>query len=154
MKATSLCVIILILIVLAISCQQQPVENKQAAIDSLTNMINHLKPGLGEFMLQIKYHHDELGKAITTKDYERAAYEIDEMKETTDKIKQLNITNDKLQKPFAFFYEKYLESPLNILSDAASKKDDATLKTNFTGLTSNCNGCHRENNMAFMKIAE
>lgn len=154
MKATSLCVTMLILIVLAISCQQQPVDNKQSAIDSLTNAINHLKPGLGEFMLQIKYHHDELGKAITNKDYKRASYEIDEMKETTDKIKQLNITNDKLQKPFAFFYEKYLESPLNILADAASKKDDATLKTNFTGLTSNCNSCHHENNMAFMKIGE
>jgi hypothetical protein len=154
MKTISVCTISTILIVLAISCRQQPVDNKQVVIDSLTNMINHLKPGLGEFMLQIKYHHDELGKAITNKDYERASYEIDEMKETTDKIKQLNITNDKLQKPFAFFYEKYLESPLNILADAASKKDDATLKTNFTGLTSNCNSCHHENNMAFMKIGE
>jgi hypothetical protein len=154
MKTTSLCVIMLILIVLAIGCQQQSVDNKQAAIDSLTNMINHLKPGLGEFMLQIKYHHDELGKAITNKDYGRVAYEIDEMKETTDKIKQLNITNDKLQKPFSFFYEKYLESPLNILSDAASRKDEATLKTNFIGLTNNCNSCHHENNMTFMKIGE
>jgi hypothetical protein len=154
MKTIPVCTTSLVLIVLAISCQQQPVDNKQIVIDSLTTMIDHLKPGLGEFMLQIKYHHDELGKAITNKDYERAAYEIDEMKETTDKIKQLNITNDKLQKPFAFFYEKYLESPLNILADAASKKDDATLKTNFAGLTSNCNSCHHENNMAFMKIGE
>jgi cytochrome c556 len=154
MKIILVCVISLILIVLAISCQQQSVDNKQAAIDSLTNMTNHLKPGLGEFMLQIKYHHDELGKAITNKDYERAAYEIDELKETTGKIKQLNITNDKLQKPFSFFYEKYLESPLNILADAAAKKDNATLRTNFIGLTNNCNSCHRENNMAFMKIGE
>ncbi|HEX4374940.1 MAG TPA: hypothetical protein VHZ50_16670, partial [Puia sp.] len=99
MKTILVCVTSLILIVLAISCQQESVDNKQTAIDSLTNMINHLKPGLGEFMLQIKYHHDELGKAITNKDYERAAYEIDEVKETTDKIKQLSITNDKLQKP-------------------------------------------------------
>jgi hypothetical protein len=148
------CTTTLIILVSAISCGQQPVDNKQTAIDSLNNLINQLKPGLGEFMLQVKYHHDELGKAITSKDYLRAAYEIDEMKETTDKIKQLNITNDKLQKPFSFFYEKYLESPLNILTDAASKKDDATLKTNFIGLTSNCNSCHRENNMPFMKIGE
>jgi hypothetical protein len=154
MKTISVCAISVILIVLAISCQQQPVDNRQAAIDSLTNMINHLKPGLGEFMLQVKYHHDELGKAITNKDYERAAYEIDELRETTDKIRLLNITNDKLQKPFAFFYEKYLESPLNILAEAVSKKDDATLKTNFIGLTNNCNSCHHENNMAFMKIGE
>lgn len=153
MKIICAFAVTLIMIALAVSCQNQnPVDDKQAAIDSLTKMINHLKPGLGEFMLQIKYHHDEIGKAITNKDYARAAYEVDEIKETTEKIIQLNITNDKLQKPFAFFYEKYLESPLNILSDAALKEDDATLKTNFIGLTNNCNSCHHENNMAFMKI--
>jgi len=152
MKTIFACTTILILIVVGISCEQQTADNKQQAIDSLTVMINHLKPGLGEFMLQIKYHHDEIGKAITNKDYARAAYEIDEIKETTEKIMQLNITNDRLQKPFAFFYEKYLESALNVLSDAALKSDAATLKTNFIGLTNNCNSCHHENNMAFMKI--
>ena len=153
MKIICAFAVTLVILALILSCQnQKPVDDKQAAIDSLTKMTNHLKPGLGEFMLQIKYHHDEIGKAITNKDYARAAYEIDEIKETTEKIIQLNITNDKLQKPFAFFYDKYLESPLNILADAASKKDDATLKTNFIGLTNNCNSCHHENNMAFMKI--
>ena len=136
-----------------ISCSPQPAPDKsRAAIDSLNKIINQLKPGLGEFMLQIKYHHDSLGKAITNKDYERAAYEVDEIKETTEKIEQLNITNDKLQKPFAIFYDKYLQAPLNVLADAAAKKDDVSLKTNFISLTNNCNGCHHENNMAFMKI--
>src|SRR5580692_3763579 len=96
-----------------------------AVIDSLKTVVNNLKPGLGECMLQLKYHHDRLGEAIAAKDYERAAYEVDEMKETTEKIIQLNITNDKLQKPFAFFYEKYLQSPLAVLSDVAAKKDGA-----------------------------
>ena len=135
------------------SCNTQPpINNSQAAIDSLNKVISQLKPGLGEFMLQIKYHHDSLGKAIINKDYDRAAYEVDELKETTEKIQQLNITNDKLQKRFAIFYEKYLQTPLNVLSDAAAKKDDASLKTNFISLTNNCNSCHHENNMAFMKI--
>ncbi len=135
------------------SCNQQSAtDNKQAEIDSLKNITSKLKPGLGEFMLQIKYHHDSLGKAIAIKDYERTAYEIDEIKETAERIEQLNITNDKLQKPFAIFYEKYLQSPLQTLADAASKKDDAALKTNFISLTNNCNSCHHENNMAFMKI--
>jgi hypothetical protein len=134
-------------------CSTQPApDNNRAVIDSLSKAINQLKPGLGEFMLQIRYHHDSLGKSIINKDYERAAYEVDEIKETTEKIEQLNITNDKLQKPFAIFYEKYLQSPLNVLAEAASKKDDAALKTNFISLTNNCNSCHHENNMAFMKI--
>lgn len=136
-----------------LSCNTQPApDGNRSAIDSLNKIINQLKPGLGEFMLQIKYHHDSLGKAILEKDYERAAYEVDEIKETTEKIQQLNITNDKLQKPFSIFYDKYLQAPLNVLADAASKKDDAALKTNFISLTNNCNSCHHENNMAFMKI--
>ncbi len=129
-----------------------PANNEQAAIDSLHKIISQLKPGLGELMLQIKYHHDSLGYAINNKDYDRSAYEVDELKETTEKIQQLNITNDKLQKPFTIFYEKYLQTPLNVLAAAAAKKDDGSLKTNFISLTNNCNSCHHENNMAFMKI--
>jgi len=141
------------IIFIAVGCNQQPAtDNKQDEIDSLKNIVSKLKPGLGEFMLQIKYHHDSLGKAIANKDYERTAYEIDEIKETAERIEQLNITNDKLQKPFTIFYEKYLQSPLQTLADAAAKKDDSSLKTNFISLTNNCNSCHHENNMAFMKI--
>jgi len=138
---------------MAISCKEEKAaDNKQAQIDSLKTVIAQLKPGLGEFMLQIRYHHDSLGKAIINKNYERAAYEVDELKETAEKINQLNITNDKLQKPFELFYEKYLQSPLASLAEAAEKKDDIALKNNFTALTNNCNSCHHENNMAFMKI--
>jgi hypothetical protein len=149
-------------------CQQKPSDGERqgqsgsggnqamsadsAVIDSLKTLVNNLKPGLGECMIQLKYHHDRLGEAITARDYERAAYEVDEMKETTEKIIQLNITNDKLQKPFALFYEKYLQSPLGTLADAAAKKDGATLHVNFISLTGNCNSCHHENNMSFMKI--
>ncbi|MBS1973619.1 MAG: cytochrome c, partial [Bacteroidetes bacterium] len=75
-----------------------------------------------------------------------------EIKETAERIAQLNIANDKLTKPFSNFYDKYLQEPLQILAGAASKKDDAALKTNFISLTNNCNSCHHENNMAFMKI--
>src|SRR5580658_9036030 len=98
------------LLILVTDCQNQhPVDESRPAIDSLSNLVNLLKPGLGEFMIQIKYHHDELGKAITAKDFERVAYEVDEINEITDKLKQSLITNEKLRKPFSFFYDKYLE---------------------------------------------
>ncbi|MBS1947004.1 MAG: hypothetical protein JST47_04480 [Bacteroidetes bacterium] len=153
MKLILSCSICIALIAALAGCKQQAIaDNKQLPIDSLIALVNHLKPGLGEFMLQIKYHHDSLGAAIAKKDYDRAAYEIDEIKETAERIAQLNIANDKLTKPFSNFYDKYLQEPLQILAGAASKKDDAALKTNFISLTNNCNSCHHENNMAFMKI--
>ncbi|HTS45867.1 MAG TPA: hypothetical protein VMH01_15815 [Puia sp.] len=153
MKVLFISISIILLLTTFTACEQQTIpNNNQASIDSLKKMIEQLKPGLGEYMIQIKYHHDELAKAIAAKDYARAAYEIDEIKETTEKIQQLNITNDKLQQPFAFFYDKYLKAPLDILAAAAAKKDDATLRTNLVSLTNNCNSCHHENNMSFMKI--
>ena len=105
-------------------------------------------------MIQLKYHHDRLGEAIKAKDYERAAYETDEMKETAEKIVQLKITNDKLTQSFETFYKTYLQTPLGVLAGAADKKDAAGLQANYQALTSNCNSCHHQNNMSFMKIGE
>ena len=132
--------------------RQMRAAAETSAVDSLKAIINALKPGLGEFMIQLKYHHDRLGEAISAKDYERAAYETDEMKETAEKIVQLHITNDKLQQPFTTFYGLYLQTPLAVLKDAASKRDGAALHRNFITLTANCNSCHHANSMPFLKI--
>jgi hypothetical protein len=135
------------------SCTQNgPDTAARATIDSLRHVINDLRPGLGEFMIQMKYHHDRLGEAIAAKDYERAAYEVGEMQETAESIVKLQITNDHLKGPFPLYFEKYLKASLSVLADAADKKDAASLHINFISLTNNCNSCHHENNMSFMKI--
>jgi hypothetical protein len=135
------------------SCtQSRPDAAARATIDSLRNVINDLRPGLGEIMVQMKYHHDRLGEAIAAKDYERAAYEVGEMKETAESIVKGQITNDHLKGPFPLYYEKYLKEPLGLLAEEADKKDAASLRINFIALTTNCNSCHHENNMPFMKI--
>ena len=154
MKTTGLITAICLLFFLQFGCGQQAATENQHAIDSLKIRLEQLKPGLGEFMTEIKYHHDELGKSISNKDFERSAYEVDEIKEITDKVKQLRITNDKLTRPFPEFYDAYLKAPLAALADAAAKKDEAALRINFVSLTNNCNSCHQANNMRFMHIAD
>ncbi len=128
------------------------INRQQARIDSLTDLLQQLKPGLGEFMVQLKYHHDQLAEAISIKSSGRAAYEVDEMKEVTEKLIKLHINNDKLVKPFPVFFEKYLQAPLASLANAADKKDIPALQFNFEALTNNCNSCHHENGMGFMEI--
>ncbi|MBS1598219.1 MAG: hypothetical protein JST75_08335 [Bacteroidetes bacterium] len=153
MKIFSTMTSLLLFPVLLFSCHQQiTTDNPTSSIDSLKNIIEQLKPGLGEFMLQFELHHDRLAKAIREKNYERANYETDELKETAKKIVQLHITNEKLQQPFSFFYDKYLKAAFENLSIAAENKDESALNTNFLALTNNCNSCHHENNMAFVKI--
>ena len=145
--------IALILIILFSACLHKPAaSDDRQVLDSLTALVGQLRPGLGEYMMQIKYHHDELGKAIARRDYERAGYENDEIREQTDKIQQLHITNDKLKEPFVVFFQKYLQAPLSQIGEAALRKDDRALQSNYTALTTNCNSCHQQNNMAFMKI--
>lgn len=153
MKISITILLVIFLIATINSCRQQiPPDNNQETIDSLKMMIAQLRPGLGEFMMQFEYHHDKLAKSILDKNYERAAYETDELKETAERINQLHVSNDKLQQPFIFFYDKYLKSVLESLSNAAERKDKAALNTNIVALTSNCNSCHRENKMGFVKI--
>ncbi|HEX4850583.1 MAG TPA: hypothetical protein VFV08_07250 [Puia sp.] len=148
-----LLITISLFILLFAACQTQSTLNpSQEEIDSLKSIINQLKPGLGEFMTEFEYHHERLSHAISVRDFDRAAYEVDEIKETAEKIVQLHITNDKLQQPFPIYFDKYLKGPLDVLAESANKKDTAALRSNLVALTNNCNGCHHENNMSFMKI--
>jgi hypothetical protein len=145
---------ILIFLVFAFACSQnsKQMSSSQLSADSLLTLVNQLKPGLGEFMMQVEYHHDRMALAITHKDYNRVSYEADELLEVFEKMEQLQITNDKLKEPVAVFVEKYIRNPLAAIRDAATKKEDGNLQTNMTALTNNCNSCHHENNMPFMKI--
>jgi hypothetical protein len=138
---------------LAIACHQSlQRDDSRQTIDSLGNLIQLLKPGLGEFMVQLEFHEERLSKSIMDKNYERAGFEIDEIAEVAEKVEQLRISNDKLKQPFSEFYHKYLNSPLNDLKGAAEKKDDAALKSGLVSLVNNCNSCHQENSMGFLKI--
>jgi predicted transcriptional regulator len=103
-------------------------------------------------MMQFEYHHTKLSKTIAEKKYDQVAYEIDEIREVAEKIEKLKINNDKLKAPFSTFYDKFLKSALDALGDADTKKNDQALQTNLIALTNNCNSCHNENNMSFMKI--
>jgi len=153
MKAIIILAFGIAMLVCAMNCTQtKGPDNQQATIDSLQRLVDLLKPGLGEFMMQFEYHHNKLAKTIAEKKYDQSAYEVDEIKEVAEKIEKLQVTNDKLTGAFSGFYEKYLKSPLDVLADAAAKKDDQALHINYIALTNNCNSCHHENNMSFMTI--
>src|ERR1700747_1670747 len=73
------------------SCSQQSDNTKQlqARIDSLQQKLNNTyKPGLGEFMLGIQEHHAKLWFAGINKNWALADFEVHEIGETVDDIKQ------------------------------------------------------------------
>jgi hypothetical protein len=135
------------------ACRQAETSSDQrATIDSLKQTIEFLKPGLGEFMVQLELHEERLGKGIQEKNFERVAFEIDEMSEVVEKVEQLKITNDKLKGSFSDFYKKYLNFPLDSLKASAGRKDEQALQNHLITLVTNCNSCHQENSMSFLKI--
>ncbi|MBS1528953.1 MAG: hypothetical protein JSU01_01490, partial [Bacteroidetes bacterium] len=78
----------ILLFVLA-SCGQGNDAQLQTKIDSLQQKVNKAyRPGLGEFMLGIQEHHAKLWFAATNRNWELADFEVHEIGETLDDIKQ------------------------------------------------------------------
>jgi len=135
------------------ACSQvESSATQQAELDSLKQTVELLKPGLGEFMVQLEFHEERLAKGISEKNFERAAFEIDEINEVAEKVEELKISNDKLKASFSKFYKKYLNSPLDSLKASAGRKDITALQNHLITLVTNCNSCHKENGMDFLKI--
>ena len=68
----------------------------QTQINSLQNKLdNTYKPGLGEFMSGIQVHHNKLWFAGQNQNWKLADFEINEIKESLDDIKNIAPTAPK-----------------------------------------------------------
>jgi cytochrome c556 len=135
-------IIILILIVLTISCQ-----NNQKNIDLIT-------PGLGEYMAIVEYHHTNLSKAIKKQNYQRANYELDELMEVFETTQKIHNNHEKLSQPLEKILPSMMYNQIENIRKSLKTKDSLLIKNNFKTLTTNCNACHAINKMEFIKIEE
>ena len=106
-------------------------------VDSLRNELAHTyKPGLGEFMSGIQVHHAKLWFAGKEQNWKLAAFELDEIKEAIDDIKQYNSDRPEVAKI------GMIDGPLDSLADAVKRSDAALFTRSFQLLTNTCNNCH------------
>ena len=112
------------------------------------------KPGLGEFMMQLQYHQEQMGLAIKDSNYARVDYETAEMDEVAELIKQYHNKHEKLIVPFTKQYAMYVEAPLAAIKKQSVERNMQQLKNNYTMMISSCNSCHAANKMEFLKIKE
>ena len=131
--------------VLNCSCNHNTHKNETDAV---------YKPGLGEFMMQLQYHQEQMGLAIKDSNYARVDYETSEMDEVAELIKQYHNEHEKLVMPFTKQYATYVESPLAAIKKQCAEKNLPQLKNNYTIMISSCNSCHTANKMEFIKIKE
>jgi len=138
---------------LAISCKQPANSNAAllSRIDSLEKKVAATyKPGFGEFMSSIQVHHAKLWFAGKNKNWELADFEMHEIAETLDAIKEYQTEREESKKV------DMLKPSLDAVKDAIDKKDSSLFNSSYLLLTNTCNNCHKAVNFGFnvVKIPE
>ncbi len=138
---------------LTISCKQSGNSNAalQSRIDSLEKKLAATyKPGFGEFMSSIQIHHAKLWFAGKNKNWELADFEMHEIAETIDAIKEYQTEREESKKV------DMIKPSLDAVNDAIQKKDSALFNSSYLLLTSTCNNCHKAVNFGFnvVKVPE
>ncbi|MGN6638096.1 MAG: hypothetical protein ACTHJ8_04235 [Mucilaginibacter sp.] len=136
-------------LVLFASCSQQNNDNQrlQTQVDSLKQRLNTTyRPGLGEFMLGIQEHHAKLWFAGTNQNWALADFEVHEIGETLDDIKEYCSDRPEVKSI------GMIDPAINSINAAIKKKDVDAFKKGFVELTANCNTCHKDNQHGFNVI--
>ena len=131
---------------LLIACNQpdKRIVKMQSAIDSLQKKLSETyKPGFGEFMSGIQTHHAKLWFAGLNQNWKLADFEIQEIQEALEDIKQFN--SDRPEAKDIGMINPAMDSVKN----AIKQKNYQQFKSSFTLLTNTCNNCHRTTDHAF-----
>jgi hypothetical protein len=99
-------------------------------------------PGLGELMTAfVQPRHIKLGLAGNEQNWDYAAYELDELRETFDDIAKLVPKHGNLSIPQTI--GATVKQPLAALDAAIKAKDQAGFSKAYADLTAGCNACHQ-----------
>lgn len=119
----------------------------QSRIDSLElKLAESYKPGLGEFMSGIQVHHAKLWFAGLHENWKLADFEINEIIEALDDIKQFCKDRPEV------ISLNLIDQSIDSMSLAIQQKNIKQFKNNFTLLTNTCNQCHQVTNHEFNVI--
>src|SRR6202142_2526722 len=100
----------------------------------------HYEPGLGEFMTATQLRHAKLWFAGSQRNWDLAAYEIDEIKEGLVDAKRLFPTHEGV--PVAEMINTILDPRIEKLEEAVKAKSSGNFVAAFDELTNGCNRCH------------
>lgn len=107
-------------------------------------------PGLGEFMAAIQTRHAKLWFAGRAKNWELAAYELDELKEAfADAAKY---QPDFKGKPIAELIGQVTNEPMEFLVKAIAAKDAQGFAKAMDRLSASCTSCHQSTGYGFILI--
>ena len=119
----------------------------QSRIDSLEKKIGTTyKPGFGEFMSGIQVHHAKLWFAGINENWELADFEMHEIKENIDAIKDYHAERPESKSL------SMLGPAMDSVSKAVEQKNLSLFKPSYVLLTNTCNDCHKAVNFSFNEV--
>jgi hypothetical protein len=107
-------------------------------------------PGLGEFMTATQLRHAKLWFAGRARNWELAAYEVDEIKEGLEDAIKLVPVHEGI--PVGDMIKTILLPALDEVDKAVDAKSSAQFATSFDKLTQACNTCHAGAKKEFIRI--
>jgi len=109
-----------------------------------------LAPGLGEYMTTIQLHVGKLWFAAKASNWELANYEVDELKETMEAAKSLNVEKNGVK--ISGVLGSVLQTQVAQLAESLKRKSSAEFAKSYDETLSACNGCHIEAGYKFIHI--
>ena len=107
-------------------------------------------PGLGEFMQVIQNHHAKVWLAAKARNWELAQYQLSEMKEVLDEVRELVPTYKNV--PVGQMVDAIATGPIGDLEKAVEEKKFGKFAKSYDKLTEACNSCHMAASRGFIKI--
>ena len=109
-----------------------------------------LAPGLGEFMTTIQLHTGKLWFSAKAANWDLAEYELDELKETMEAAKSLNVEKNGVK--ISNVLDSVLQTQVAKLSESIKRKSSSEFEKSYDETLSACNGCHTESGHKFIRI--
>lgn len=109
-------------------------------------------PGLGEIMTLQQMRHTKLWFAGQAKNWDLAAYEMDELGEGFDDVLKYHPTHKDSPVAPKDAIPRMVTEPLAELRAAVEKKDSVAFAGAYDKLTTACNSCHDAMNFGFNKV--
>ncbi|MCQ8128593.1 hypothetical protein [Methylomonas rivi] len=111
-------------------------------------------PGLGEIMAQSAVRHAKLWFAGQARNWELAAYEVDELHEGFEDAAKYHPTHKHIKRPLPELVAQYMDRPLAGLEQAIKDKDIQAFTARYDNLTAACNACHQATDFGFNRVTQ
>ncbi|OQW77564.1 MAG: hypothetical protein BVN35_05445 [Proteobacteria bacterium ST_bin11] len=114
----------------------------------------HFTPGLGEIMAQTAVRHTKLWFAGQARNWELAAYEVDELREGFADAGKYHPTHKQIKQPVPELIAQYMDRPLAGMEQAIKDKNLPMFIENYNAITAACNACHQGTEFGFNMVTQ